>query len=269
LPPMLERESISGNCVYFAHQLLDCGQDFMIRCFGLVLIATLALAHTDWPYYGNDPGAMRYSAAKQITAANVSELSLAWIFRTGKPGSEDIPIVVGGVMYVTAPDGVYALVPETGQLLWKYQTAPVALRGLAYWRGAHGLNPRVFTGNGSFLLALDATTGKPAPAFANEGRLDLKAGVLGDLKDARYALQSPSAIFNDVVITGCSNGEGSPTQGAYGDIRGWMRKPESCFGRFILCRVRVSEARTLGLRMIVPERRGFCRQQPPERDRQR
>jgi glucose dehydrogenase len=197
---------------------------FMIRCFGFVLIATLGLAQTDWPYYGNDPGAMRYSAAKQITAANASKLALAWIFRTGKPGSEDIPIVVGGVMYITAPDGVYALVPETGQLLWKYQTAPVALRGLAYWRGAHGLNPRVFTGNGSFLLALDVTTGKPAAGFANEGRLDLKAGVLGDLKDARYALQSPPAVFNDVVITGCSNGEGSPTQGAYGDIRGWDAK---------------------------------------------
>jgi len=26
-----------------------------------------------------------------------------------------VPIVVDGVMYVTAPDGVYALVPETGE----------------------------------------------------------------------------------------------------------------------------------------------------------
>jgi quinoprotein glucose dehydrogenase len=119
---------------------------------------------------------------------------------------------------------VYALVPETGQLLWKYATTPVALRGLAYWAGGRGLNPRVFVGNGPFLLALDVTTGKPAPGFANEGRLDLKAVALGDLKDARYALQSPPAVFGDVVITGCSNGEGSPTAGAYGDIRGWDAK---------------------------------------------
>jgi len=60
--------------------------------------------------YGNDPGAMRYSTARQIDAVNVQKLAPAWMFRTGKPGSEDIPIVVGGVMYVTAPDGVYALV---------------------------------------------------------------------------------------------------------------------------------------------------------------
>jgi quinoprotein glucose dehydrogenase len=196
----------------------------MTRYFGLLLLATLGLAQTDWPTYGNDPGAMRFSPSRQINALTVAKLNLAWTFRTGKPGSEDIPIVIGGMMYVTAPDGVYALVPETGQLLWKYETTPVALRGLAYWPGGHGLNPRVFTGNGPFLLALDAHTGKPAPGFGKEGRLDLKAGVLGDLKDARYALQSPPAVFGDVVITGCSNGEGSPTAGAYGDIRGWDAK---------------------------------------------
>jgi glucose dehydrogenase len=164
---------------------------------------------------------MRYSPLGQIHTANVDRLKLAWTFRTGKPGSEAAPIVVDGVMYVTAPDGVYALVPETGELLWKHDAAPMALRGLAYWKGTAGVHSRVFAGNGPFLLALDTETGKPAPGFGNEGRVDLKAGVLGDLKDGRYALESPPAIFGDVVITGCSNGEGSPSAGAYGDLRGW------------------------------------------------
>ena len=167
---------------------------------------------------------MRYSTLRQIDKGNVERLKPAWTFRTGKPGSEAIPIVVDGVMYVTAPDGVYAVVPETGELLWKYDATPVALRGLAYWPGAGGLHPRVFAGNRHFLLALDVTTGKPAPGFGNEGRLDLKTGVLGDLKDGRYALESPPAVFGDVVITGSSNGEGSPSAGAYGDIRGWDAK---------------------------------------------
>jgi glucose dehydrogenase len=194
------------------------------RYVALLLLSTGAFAQTDWPTYGNDPGAMRYSPLHQIHAGNVEQLKLAWTFRTGKPGSEAAPVVVDGVMYVTAPDGVYALVPETGELLWKHDAAPVALRGLAYWPGSGGLHSRVFAGNGKFLLALDVTTGKPAPGFGNEGRVDLKAGVLGDLKDGRYALQSPPAVFGDVVITGCSNGEGSPTAGAYGDIRGWDAK---------------------------------------------
>jgi glucose dehydrogenase len=167
---------------------------------------------------------MRYSPLRQIRGDNVDRLKPAWTLRTGKPGSEAIPIVVDGVMYVTAPDGVYALVPETGDLLWKYDAAPMALRGLAYWKGTGGLHSRVFAGNGPFLLALDVLTGKPAPAFGNEGRVDLKKGVLGDLKDGRYALDSPPAVYGDVVITGSSNGERAPTAGAYGDVRGWDAK---------------------------------------------
>jgi glucose dehydrogenase len=182
---------------------------------------TTASPQTDWPFFGNDAGAMRFSTAKQIHSGNVGKLQKAWTFRTGKAGSEAVPVVVNGTMYVNAPDGVYALVPETGELLWKYESQPMALRGLAYWPGTKTLHPRVFTGNGANLLALDVTTGKPAPGFGNEGRVDLKKGVLGDLSDARLSLQSPPAVFGDVVITGSSNGEGSPAVGAYGDIRGW------------------------------------------------
>jgi len=191
------------------------------RYAALLVLSARAFAQTDWPSFGNDPGAMRYSALQQINRGNVERLQPAWTFRTGKPGSEAVPLVIGGVMYVTAPDGVYALVPETGELLWKYDASPVALRGLAYWPGSGGLHPRVLVGNGPDLLALDVTTGKPAPGFGDEGRIDLRKGVLGDLKDARYALQSPPAVYGDVAITGSSNGEGSPTAGAYGDIRGW------------------------------------------------
>ena len=193
----------------------------MTRYAVLLLLSSRALAQTDWPSFGNDPGAMRYSSLRQIHTGNVERLQPAWTFRTGKPGSEAVPLVIGGVMYVTAPDGVYALVPETGELLWKHDASPVALRGLAYWPGSGGLHPRVFAGNGPYLLALDVATGKPAPGFGNEGRVDLKKGVLGDLKDGMYVLQSPPAVFGDVVITGCANGEGSPSAGAYGDIRGW------------------------------------------------
>ncbi len=196
----------------------------MSRYLGLLLLAGTVGAQTDWPRFGNDPGAMRFSALHQVNSSNVAKLDLAWAFRAGKPGSEAIPIVVGGVMYITAPDGVYALVPETGQLLWKYESSPTSLRGLAYWPGAAGLHARVFTGNGPFLLALDVTTGKPAAGFGREGRLDLKRGVLGDLSDSKYSLQSPPAVFGDVVITGGNNTEGSPSTGAYGDIRGWDAK---------------------------------------------
>jgi len=195
----------------------------MLR-FAALLLAASAFAQTDWPTYGNDAGAMRYSPLRQIDSANVARLKPAWTFHAGKPGSEAVPVVVDGVLYLTAPDGIYALVPETGELRWKYDAAPVALRGLAYWPASGALHPRLFVGNGPFLLALDATTGKPAPGFGDEGRIDLRKGVVEDLPNTekvRYALNSPPAVFGDIVITGCSNGEGSPSIGAYGDIRGW------------------------------------------------
>ena len=194
----------------------------MLRPSALLLLLSGAVsAQTDWPMYGHDPGAMRYSPLKQISAANVARLQPAWTFHTGKPGSEGIPIVVGGVMYVTAANGLFALEPETGRQLWHYETTQVALRGMAYWPGSESTHPRVFAGVKGGMIALDAITGKPAPGFANEGLLDLKQGVLGDLPDARFSLQSPPTVFGNLIITGSANGEGNPSIGAYGDIRAW------------------------------------------------
>jgi quinoprotein glucose dehydrogenase len=191
----------------------------------VVLAAAVAPAvlsgQTDWPVFGHDPGAARFSPLKQIHTGNVHRLQRAWTFHTGKPGSEGIPIVAGGVMYVTAANGIFALEPETGKQLWHYEATQVALRGSAYWPGDKATHPRIFAGVRGGMIAIDATSGKPATGFANEGWLDLKQGVLGDLPDARLSLQSPPAVYGNIVITGSANGEGSPSQGAYGDIRGW------------------------------------------------
>ena len=58
----------------------------------VVLFAAAAMAQSanlskEWPTYGHDPGAMRYSPLRQINARNVDRLKLAWTFRTGAPGS--------------------------------------------------------------------------------------------------------------------------------------------------------------------------------------
>ena len=189
-------------------------------CTALVFAAALS-AQTDWPTYGHDAGGRRYSPLTQIAPGNVSRLERVWTFHSGKPGSEATPLVIHGVMYVTAPNGIFALAPETGKILWKFEAANVTRRGLTYWPGDKTTHPRVFTGTGSNLLALDVTTGKPAPGFGKEGVVDMKTGVLGDLADARLAMQSPPAVYKDIVITGSNNNEPAPSVGAYGDIRGW------------------------------------------------
>ena len=131
----------------------------------LFAFVAVASAQSDWPTFGNDPGAMRYSTLRQIDSANGARLAPAWTFRTDKPGSEAIPVVIKGVMYLTAPDGVYAIVPESGELLWKHDSSPTALRGLVYWPGSAQTHPRVFVGNGPYLLALDVTVTVPPAAI--------------------------------------------------------------------------------------------------------
>ncbi len=178
----------------------------------LMTCASLA-AQTDWPAYGHDPGGQRYSPLTQITESNVAQLQRAWTFHSGKPGSEATPLVIAGVMYVTAPNGIYALEPETGKEIWSYEASNVTRRGLAYWPGASGTHARVFAGSGSDLVAIDVTTGKPAPGFGDEGVVDMKKGVLGDLKDARLSMQSPPAVYRNIVITGSNNNEPAPECG--------------------------------------------------------
>ncbi len=192
-----------------------------MRTFLIAIFALTAGAQTDWPMFGHDAGARRFSPLKQITPLNVNRLRQAWTFHTGQPGSEGIPVVVGGVMYLAAANGIFAIVPETGKQLWHHPASQVALRGLAYWPGNKLSHPRVYAGVKGGMVALDAITGKPAPGFANEGLLDLRQGVLGDLPDANISLQSPPAVYQNLIITGSANGEGSPAAGAYGDIRAW------------------------------------------------
>src|SRR5882724_11181078 len=83
---------------------------------------------TDWPVYGHDPGGLRYSPLTQIAPNNVAQLQRAWTFHSGKAGSQVTPLVIAGIMYITAPNGIYALEPETGKVLWKYAFASVVTR---------------------------------------------------------------------------------------------------------------------------------------------
>src|SRR5258708_15977391 len=97
---------------------------------GAVLTGGLAQAAPgdDWPNYGNDRGAMRYSPLTQITPANVTLLKVAWTYHM-KPAdatrvatSETTPLVVGNMMYLGSPYGrIAALDATTGKELWVYK----------------------------------------------------------------------------------------------------------------------------------------------------
>src|SRR5215467_8309485 len=75
-----------------------------------------------WPSYNGDYSGRRYSTLAQITTANVSALSLAWMapLASGGGGLKGTPLQIGGVMYISTTDNAYALDARTGRELWHF-----------------------------------------------------------------------------------------------------------------------------------------------------
>src|SRR5436190_24303677 len=94
-------------------------------CAALVA-AVVAADVNDWPSHDHDAGGQRFSPLKQITPANVATLRRAWTFDTGATGLQVTPLVINGIMYVTAGTDIIALEPESAAVIWKY-TAPAAV----------------------------------------------------------------------------------------------------------------------------------------------
>jgi alcohol dehydrogenase (cytochrome c) len=119
----------------------------------------------DWPSYNGDDTGRRFSSLTQITPENVKGLRAHWVFHSTSPGIlEATPIVVNGVMYLTASNDAYALNANNGEVLWHY-SRPISSglvddasghisRGVALW------SDRLYmeTDN-AHLLCLDARSG--------------------------------------------------------------------------------------------------------------
>ncbi len=149
-----------------------------------------------WPTYSGDYTGRRYSALKEIDRSNVKSLTLGWTSRvTAGPGNTGgpfggrggfgggAPVIIGGegsgefgadatanvkgsilmvdaVLYVTAPDNVWAMDARDGRVLWQYYWKTkggthIGNRGAAMWKN----NLYVETPD-NYLVSLDARTGK-------------------------------------------------------------------------------------------------------------
>ncbi len=156
----------------------------------------------DWVYYNGDYSGRRYSALGEITPANVSHLGAKWIFRVpGNPSSMEVtPVVVNGIMFVTAQNDVYALDAKTGKQLWHHGRA--ITQGLIddasshHNRGVALLGTRVYmlTDN-AHLLCLDSRTGA------------LIWDVLYATGNKNYGATGAPMIIKDKVIVGTSGGD--------------------------------------------------------------
>jgi len=175
----------------------------MKRAFGIALVAVLAagtvraqnpstsLRAGNWVHVGQDPGATKYSTLDQINTGNVHTLQRAWTFHTGdKTGFfESTPLVIDGVLYVSAQNGVFALDPLTGQQIWTFEANGTTRRGLSYWPGDAKSPARILVSSGTRLLAIDAKTGRLVPEFGQGGFIDMGANM-----------QSPASVYKDLLI---------------------------------------------------------------------
>lgn len=202
----------------------------MKTAFSVLLLAgALAAQSAGWPAYGGTVAGTRYSAAAQITPANVARLQVAWTFHTGalhgasafvksKAAFEATPVLDHGTLYLSTPlDQVIALDAATGALRWRYDPklkhedfSEMSSRGVALWsarRPGGACARRVFVGTlDGRLIALDAASGKPCQDFGRHGQVDLTRGV--DLRDpGNYQVTSAPTVVGNRVIVGSSIGD--------------------------------------------------------------
>jgi quinoprotein glucose dehydrogenase len=209
----------------------------------------------EWPTYGHDPGGMRFSPLTEIKPGNVDRLKVAWVYHmrpegyvapargggggyaeeggaggrgrgggTGFAPSENTPLVIDGVMYMTTPYArVVAVDPTTGKELWSFHlpTSSPSTRGLEYWAGDSQASPQiVFGASDGKLYSLDAKTGKPNNAFGDNGIVNMNTPDIMQGIPGRNGLSSPPVVYKHLLIAGGTTQE-TPPQGPAGDVRAW------------------------------------------------
>ncbi|HLQ78156.1 MAG TPA: acido-empty-quinoprotein group A [Terriglobia bacterium] len=141
-----------------------------------------------WPTYHGDYSGRHHSPLTQITPANVGRLTQAWKFQTTQ-GIKSTPILVNGVLYVSAPDNVWAIDARTAQQLWHY-TYPmnnafhIGHRGVAVYKDSVYL-----TTPDAHLVALNAKDGTV--------RWNV---VIADSKKGYWSTNAPLVVGNHMLV---------------------------------------------------------------------
>jgi quinoprotein glucose dehydrogenase len=191
--------------------------------------STEALSRGEWPAYAGSYAAARYSPLAQIDRGNAKGLHIVWRWKSpdmaikeAKPGvgpsfaNESTPLMIGGVLYTsTSLSQVAAIDAVTGETKWVYDPKiyengiglPANLgwlhRGVAYWRNGDDERIVILTAFAQ-MIALDAKTGKPVPAFGTDGRVDLSPGLRRPVDRDYYTMTSPPVIARGVIVVGSS-----------------------------------------------------------------
>ena len=143
-----------------------------------------------WPSYHGDYSGMRHSKLTQITPKNVGNLTLGWAFQTQHRDTiKASPLLVGGVLYFTIPDNVWAVDARSGHMLWHYTYPPnkgehIGQRGVGIYKGWV-----FFTSPDAHLISLNAKDGKVRWIVE-----------IADVNKGYWATMAPQIVSNHVII---------------------------------------------------------------------
>jgi alcohol dehydrogenase (cytochrome c) len=162
-------------------------------------------AEIGWPSYGGDFANDRFSSLTEITPENVKMLGGVWRTELPEASSKASPVVVDGVMYLSAGGGaisggpggaVYALDARTGKILWNF--APPSGGISALNKGVGFGDGKVFIGlSNAHVAAIDAKTGKLA-----------WEGIAGDDPPAEGQFIGAAPVYADgKVLVGIGSGD--------------------------------------------------------------
>ena len=179
----------------------------------------LAVQHpaASWVSYNGDYSGRRYSGLSEISSTTLPQLRAQWVFHAHNTNRlENTPIVVNGLMFVTAANDAFALDARTGREVWHY-SRPISQgliddaaghlsRGVAVW------HDRVYmeTDN-AHLVCLDARSGNQIwdVPYADWNK--------------NYGATSAPLVVKDKVMVGTSGGDDG--------VRGFLAAYDAATGK--------------------------------------
>jgi len=195
----------------------------------------------NWQYYGRTPRGTRFAPEQQINKDNVSDLQVAWRFRTGELAERDAyayqntPTQIGDTLYICTPrNKVFALDADTGQQRWAFDPQTQGsfwnrCRGVGYYEPVAPSGTQtaddgvcgqriVLTTIDARLIQLDANTGLPCASFGDNGSVDLKVG-LGEVKPGWYYPTAMPSVIRNLILVGAWILDGAEIEEPSGVVR--------------------------------------------------
>jgi alcohol dehydrogenase (cytochrome c) len=156
---------------------------------------------TNWVSYNGDYTGRRYSGLSEINPGNLPGLRAEWVFHAGNTKRLEVtPVVINGIMLLTAANDAFAIDARTGRVVW-HHALPISEgliddasghinRGVGVWH-----NRVYMETDNAHLLCLDVRSGNliwDVP-YANWNK--------------NYGATSAPLVVKDKVLVGTSGGD--------------------------------------------------------------